>query len=229
MKAKWGALVVEGRNKIAGYVASRNRAGSYFRVKVSPVQPRTSFQLAVRNRLTLLSQGWRGLTTAQRNAWNAAVGDYARTDIFGDLRNPSGFQLYMRLNENLLIIGETALTTPPVPSSVYAPAAASLAVVTGTPAITLTFSPAIPATDQVKVYATAPQSPGKNFVKSEYRLIAVLDNTDTSPAVITADYVARFGSVGATGQKIFVKMVGVNESTGQEGLGLEVSVISTAS
>ena len=29
MKMKWGALVVDGRGKIGGQVASKNRAGAY--------------------------------------------------------------------------------------------------------------------------------------------------------------------------------------------------------
>lgn len=228
MKIKWGALVVEGRGKAGGHVASRNRAGAYLRNKVTPTNPQTAYQVGARNRLSGLSAGWRALTASQRAAWNAAVSDYARTDIFGDLKNPSGFNLYQRLNNNLLICGESQINTPPVPESVFAFTSFSAAVVTGTPAVNLTFAGAIPATDKVKLYATSPQSPGKSFVKSEYRLIDVLEFGDTSVHDAVSEYTAKFGSVGASGQKLFFKMVPVNITTGQEGVPITASCISTA-
>ena len=74
MKILWGALVVDGRRKIGGQVASKNRGGAYMRNKVTPVNPQTAAQTAIRNRLAGLSQAWRALTAAQRAAWNGAVG-----------------------------------------------------------------------------------------------------------------------------------------------------------
>lgn len=227
MKAQFGAIVVAGSGKLGGHVASRNRGGAYFRTRVTPVNPSTPDQTEARGRLTSISQGWRSLTASQRSAWNAAVQDFARTDIFGNLKNPSGFNLYQRLNNNLAIVGGTALTSPPLVADVYSSATLSLtAVVTGG-VITATFTPVIPTGQTVKVFATAPQSPGVSFVKSEYRLIEVLTDADTSPYALTTSWAAKFGTFAA-GQKIFVKFVGVNGTTGQEGVGIETSAIATA-
>jgi hypothetical protein len=228
MKMKFGAIVVDGRGKIGGHVASKNRAGSYLRTKVSPVNPQTSSQSGVRNRLAGLSQGWRGLTANQRASWNNAVSDYAKTDIFGDLRNPSGFTLYQKLNNNLLNIGVVAITTPPVPQAVDAFTSFTLAAAAGANTITATFAPAIAADMVVKVFATPPQSAGKSFVKSEYRQIGTIDNGDVSPFALTTLYNAKYGSVGTAGQKIFVKMVQVNNVTGQEGTPFVASAIVAA-
>lgn len=231
MKAKFGAIVVAGSGKIGGHVASRNRAGAYFRTKVTPVNPQTSYQATVRNRLAGLSQGWRSLTAAQRASWNQAVGDFSKTDVFGDIKNPTGFNLYQRLNNNLLNIGESAITTPPLPTAVDYFTSLSLAAEDGTVAesMSLTFAPAIAADMKVKVYATPPLSAGVNFVKSEYRQIAVLDNGDTSAYDLLAEYQAKFGSTGSAGQKIFVKCVQVETSGGQTGTPLEASAIVTVS
>jgi hypothetical protein len=231
MKAKFGAIVVDGRGKIGGHVASKNRAGSYFRTKVSPVNPQTGFQLGVRNRFTGLSQGWRGLTQEQRDAWNGAVSDYARTDIFGDLRQPTGFNLYQRLNNNLINVGESAISTPPLPESVGEVVATGLTAEDGTVAesLSLTLAGAVPANTAVKVYATAPQSAGRSFVKSQYRQIDVLNTGSASPVDLLSAYQAKFGSTGSAGQKIFVKLEAVNTNTGQVGTPSEVSAIVTVS
>ena len=220
MRSKFGAIVVAGSGKINGFVASRNRAGAYFRTKVTPVNPQTGAQSIVRNRLTSLSQAWRGLTQAVRDGFNSAVADYAKTDIFGDLKNPSGFNLWQRLNNNLLAVGSSILTEVPNAGSVFGLTSLAAAGDASDSSLTLTFAPAIPVGTAVKVFATPPVSAGKSFVKSEYRLIDVLTNADTSPANVGAAWETKFGNLVA-GQTIFVKLVAVNATTGQEGIPLQ--------
>jgi hypothetical protein len=231
MKVKWGAIVTDGRNKIGGHVASKNRAGSYFRTKVTPVNPQSTAQTAVRNRLSGISSGWRSLTAAQRAAWNAAVGDFAKTDIFGDLRNPTGFNLYQQLNNNLVTCGESQITTPPEVVAVDAFTSITLTAEDSTVAesFSLAIVPAVEADHLVKVYATPPMSAGISFVKSEYRLIAILPNSQSSPWNGLSDYQAVFGSTGQAGQKIFVRVVQVEENSGIAGISLETSAIVTVS
>jgi len=231
MKIKWGAFVTDGRNKIGGHVASKNRSGSYFRTKVTPVNPQSTSQASVRSRLAGLSSGWRALTAAQRAAWNAAVSDFSKTDIFGDIKVPTGFNLYQRLNNNLLAIGAAAISVPPLATAVDSFTSMSLAAEDGTvaEAFTITYAPAIAADHKVKVFATPPMSAGKSFVKSEYRLIGVIATADASPLDYLSEYQAKFGSTGSAGQKIFVKMVQIESSTGIQGIAISASAIVTVS
>lgn len=228
MKCKFGAIVVAGRGKIGGHVASRNRFGSYFRTKVTPVNPSTVFQQAVRNRLSGLSSAWRALTAAQRTAWNAAVSDFARTDIFGDIKNPSGFNLHQKLNNNLLNIGKSVILVPPAPAAVDALTSLSVAAAEAAGTVTLTYAPAIGADHSFLVRATPAVSAGKDFVRSEYRQIDVMVTADASPFSIETEYEAKFGAVGPTGMKIFVEMIGINWDTGQAGIALAASCIIAA-
>ena len=101
MKAKFGAIVVDGRGKIGGHVASKNRSGSYFRTKVTPVNPQSARQSAVRATLSSFSASWRGLNQNRRDAWNSAVGSFTKTNVFGDTVTPTGKNLYTALNANL--------------------------------------------------------------------------------------------------------------------------------
>jgi len=228
MKMKFGAIVTDGRGKIGGHVASKNRAGAYLRTKVTPVNGQTTAQTQIRNRFTVLAQGWRGLTEEQRAAWNGAVADYSRTDIFGDLHNPTGAALYQRLNNNLVTIGEAAISTPPLPAAVGEVTAVSIAIAAGAATMSLVLGGAVPAGTNVKVFACAPVSAGKSFVKSEYRLISILAPLAATPVSLKADYEAKFGSVGVAGQKVFCKVVAVNATTGQEGTASQVSGIVAA-
>lgn len=219
MKAKFGAIVTDGRGKIGGHVASKNRAGSYFRTKVTPVNRQTASQTLVRNRLSNLSQGWRDLTEAQRAAWNAAVGDFAKTNIFGDIVNPTGFNLYQRLNNNLIRIGEAAIQSPPVPAGITDIIIGKLSVAAGAGTMSLAYTAGADAGSEVEVWATPPVSQGKSFVKSEFRLVTSFTANTATPLNMAAAYVLKFGAItGAEGFKIFVKTVAINNTTGQAGV-----------
>jgi hypothetical protein len=228
MKAKWGAIVVDGRNKIGGHVASKNKSGAYFRTKVTPVNRQTTRQTATRSLLTTISQAWRGLTQAQRDSWNSAVSNFKKTNIFGDIVTPSGFNLFQKLNNNIITLGGTLVSAVPVVASLDGFTAPSLTYTSGTPALSLAFTAAAGTDHGYKIFATAPQSSGKNFVKAEYRLISHGTTTPTSPLDILSLYTAVFGSVGAIGKKIFVKIVPIGAISGVEGLAVATSKISAA-
>jgi hypothetical protein len=226
MKVKFGAVVTEGSGKLGGHVFTKNRAGASMRTKVTPSNPRTSFQANVRSRLVVNSQAWAGLTDSQRQQWNSAAPNFAKSNIFGDKVNPSGFNLYQKLNNNLLAIGQPVINVPPSPVSVGAMSVMSATAVNATGVVTVTFSPAIPVDTTMKIFATPSENAGKSFVKNKFRLIGVLTSADVSPKVITSVYAAKFGAVGATGKKIYIRAVGVSETTGVEGIGSQcVAVI----
>jgi hypothetical protein len=225
MKAKFGSFIVDGRGKVNGHVISKNRAGSYIRTKVTPVNPRSTAQLTQRARLQGQSVAWRGLTATQRQSWIAGVKNFQRTNIFGDLKTPSGFNLYQRLNNNLLKAGQAAIVSAPAPANV---ATVNIGVLTATVAggvISLALSGAVPAATTVVFRATPPLSAGISFVKSQLRVITTFAAASASPLVATAAYAAKYGAFVA-GQKIFVSIEFVNNVTGQNSVQQITSAIS---
>jgi hypothetical protein len=227
MKLKFGAIITDGRGKIGGHVASKNRSGAYLRTKVTPVNRRSIAQTSVRGRLASIATAWRGLNAAVIIAWNKAVSDYTKTDIFGDSRNPTGFTLYQKLNNNSLRNGGAAITTPPLPVAVpFLSALSATAVHAGAVIITFAATP-VPAGHAYEVRATKALSAGINFVKSEFRIIASLAAAEASPYTATGDYNAVFGSPGAAGQKIFFEVKVINLATGQAGASVQCSCILT--
>jgi hypothetical protein len=228
MKVKYGAIITEGRGKINGFVASRNRGGAYLRTKVTPVNPGTSFQSTVRSRLATNAQAWKGLTAAQRAAWNASVKDFAKTDIFGDLKNPSGFNLYCSLNNNLANAGQSLLTDPPVPAAVVNLTGLVLTAAKGTPALSLAADDDVDAGSTILVFGTPALSPGKSFAKPFYRQFSTLAASATTPFNLLTDYQAKFGTIGSAGLKIFIKVIAINNTTGQASPVLETSAIIAA-
>jgi hypothetical protein len=229
MKMKWGAIVTDGRGKIGGQVASKNRSGAYLRTKVTPVNRQSASQTVIRNRMSGLAQSWRSLTEAQRTAWNAAVSDFSKTNIFGDLVNPTGFNLYCKLNNNLIRVGESEILLPPTPASITDIIIGALSVSAGAGTMSLAYTAGADAGSEIEVWATPPQSAGKSFVKAEYRLVSQFTANAASPLNLAAAYVAKFGAItGSEGMKVFVKTVAVNVTTGQAGVPQATSAIIAA-
>lgn len=225
MKIQFGSIIVAGSGKIGGHVAARNRAGAYMRTKVTPVNPQTSYQTGVRNRLSGLSTAFAGLGASAIAAWNNAVAQFQSTNVFGDKVKPSGFNLYQKLNNNLLRIGESTISTPPLPQSLPVIETGVLAAVHAG-ALTVTFTDDPVVTDSaIVVSATEAVSAGKNFVKSEFRELGVMPAPVAHVVTLTTLYNAKFGAVGAAGKKVFVKLQQVSKTSGQAGIPVVYSAV----
>lgn len=227
---KMGQVVAEARGAIAGMVFSRNTYGAYIRQKVSPVQPRTVAQSIVRALLAAVSQAWRGLTDVQRLNWNTVAPTFSKINVFGDNVPLTGFGLYGKLNRNLQSIGEALITDPPLQEAVAGFTSLAL-IIDNAEAIPddelqIAYTPAIPANQKAILYATAALSPGKNFVKSEYRQVDVFATADVSPFSFGDAYFAVFGVTPAAGAKAFVKVRPLITASGISGTELQASVLA---
>lgn len=225
MKIKYSALVSDMSGKLNGSVATKNRYGSYLRNKVTPVNRKTTYQLAVRAIFTLATQAWRSLTASERSQWNAGATNFSRTNIFGDIRNLSGFNLFVKLNSNLQNVGEAQITVCPLPVSVDSVVLDSVTIDNSSQSVTIASATPIGTNSAVELYATAGLSAGKNFVASEFRKIATLTSSDTFPYVASADYLAKFGVVPAAGTKVFIKAKSIDKTNGIPGAESQVETI----
>lgn len=226
-KIKYSALVSDMRGKLNGSVASKNRFGSYYRNKVTPVNPQSSFQQNARQRFGALSSQFKDLTLSQINAWNEAAQNFPVTNIFGDQVFLTGQMLYNRLNGNLAKLGIAPVQTAPAPASFpeFGISTGVADISDGLVSILLTGISSIPAGMSMVVYATRPVPLTKSFLKNEYRFIGQPDSVTNGSADISAVYTDRFGNF-AVGQKIGVRVALVKDSNGQQSVPAEY-VIAT--
>lgn len=214
MKLKFGAIIVDGSGKIGGHVVSKNRGGKYLRTKVTPTNPSTVAQQNARALLSSLSTAWADLTEAQRLSFNNAVANFSTTDIFGDIKNPSGFNLYVKLNANLSIVGLPAISTAPEKGEIpYSQIVSVEGSIVGN-SLEVTFAGAEFDGTEMFISATPSLSQGKTNVNSEFRGLG--HSIVAGGTVGFYDlYIAKFG-VPIVGGNISVKLEPVI-STGQKG------------
>lgn len=227
-KVKFSALVSDMSGKLNGSVFSRNRGGSYLRNKVTPINPQTSFQAKVRNIFGSISSGWKSLTEAQRKAWTSVVEQWKKTNIFGDLKTPSGNSLFVRLNANIIKAGGTMIDNPPMPAGVSGADEVSFDELSVANGISIDVEvPSITSNDKILVEMTPGMSPGISNAKNQFRIVEVLDYNQSFPYDIKTSYEERFGEL-AIGQKVFIRVSVVNILTGEESPQLSNSGIYTA-
>lgn len=212
---KFGLVVVDARGKLGGHVFTKSRKGATIRTKVTPANPNTSAQSLARQRLGSLSSAWSNLTDIQRKAWNAATGMFTKTNIFGDIKEPSGRDLYVKLNANLSTIGATLIDEPPLPKEFPILELGDVTFDAGVgEEIAFTDLPTTGDVELERVYwATPPMSPGRFNFSGAYRII--WHNTDYEAKSLYTAYVAKYG-VPPVGMAVGLGVTQVIVETGQQ-------------
>jgi len=221
-----GVGITEISGKFGGSVGARNTSGNVLRNRVKGTNARTNAQITQRGKLSNTSAAWRSLTAAERKSFVTAAssGQWPYQNRLGETKQPSGFQLYSTLNNNISVVGGTPLTEPPLKVGFTAITLGALTAAAGTPALSLAFTGVLDASESMVVFATYGMSPGVAR-PNRYKQIAIYGST--TPANLLAGYTAIFGALVA-GTQIFVRVKLINDGTGENQEIGQVSAIVAA-
>lgn len=219
---KFGTIVTDIKGKVGGNVFQGSKSGTTLKT-IDAIADSAKLTKAdagrVINTLPLtasIAGAWRNLTDAQRQSWVTGAVNYPAYNKFGVAYTPSGYQVFMTLNFQIVALGFALLTDCPVPVSIPDLPDFSMNYVPATN-INLIFSIAITADFNVRVDATQPMAQGRKPKNSFYKTIAQLDSTATSPTDLYAAYTAVYGSVPGYA-KLYFRLTYFSETTGQKGV-----------
>lgn len=219
-KVLYGQGVSKYSGKLGGTVFANNRAGSYARNFVVPVNPKTSYQVAQRNRIAQFSGDWRSLSSGEQDAWATWAAAHPVIDRLGNSIQLSGHQAFVGANTLRSLAGDDAdtVTVPGDPS--YTANAIKTAFKTldvSSTKIEVEAMNAIAASTVWFCYSAPPVSPGVSYVFDKEKLVHV----ETVAAPILADAVLvdlfaevalRFGSLTeAAGKKQIIRVMQYSE------------------
>jgi len=207
-RVKFGAIVVDMSGKLGGHVFAKNKSGSYVRTKTTPLNPRTALQTDVRAMFATLSSGWGNLTDVQRQSFIDGVVAFGKTDVFGDIKNPTGKALYQRLNQNLSNTSQALVSVAPQPAEIPFVNASAASGAAAVPAFSIANAGDTTGSKLI-IYATPKLSQGTQFVKNKLRQLQVTAGGNGVAIDILAAYTAKFGALVA-GDNIFVGIRTVN-------------------
>lgn len=176
------------------------------------------YRTANRAAFASISQSWRNLTEEERSSWIGAVHEYAKTDIFGDLRNPSGYNLYMKVNCLRVMLSLSMLTVAPSPIPCSLVLVSTYFIEAYNDYLYLEFWVTIVGYTHLYVKVSRPVSEGINYYK---KYLVNVQNQDVVPNFIfeSSDFFStRFGKLFSAGEAIFVELIAVCAATGQSEL-----------
>jgi len=210
-----GALAGQLSGRVGGIVFSRNRGGDYVRNGPSPVNPQTSYQVAVRNAMSLASTRWNDMAATARAAWTAWAQNNPVQNRIGETIRLQGNAAFVSLNSRLAFLGTAVVDTPPVVS-----APPPLLTLTGTFDIgagafqaAYTATP-LPAGAKLWVYGCRPMSLGISNVRNRLRHFITGGAAGASPLDIETAFYARFGTP-AVGEAIIIRAGVLSGTDGQ--------------
>lgn len=228
---RMGALANEARNSIGGGTWSRNKGGAYVRARVTPLNPRTAAQGAVRADFGANAKAWSGTLTAdQRTAWTLFAQANPLVNVFGASIIVSGIAMYQKLNQVLKVIGVAPIADPPSDLSVPALAAAlSFSVSVAGPNLTVeTDAQVVVAGAKYYVFGTKNLPAGRQPTTSDYRFIGTFAAVAAAMEFdVEGPWQAVFGAP-TLGANIGVLVATVNVATGALTPGLRFAALAGA-
>lgn len=182
-------LIATVRSGSAGSItAARNQHGQYNRRRVTPANPSTTAQQAVRASLQWASQRWNNFLIAPyRLGWDLYASNQPMKDRFGDLRRLTGRQHYIRTNAPRHYYGLSPVDQ--APTDYYLPAFGMPTIIGRVFAQTIqigfdTTQPWCTQPGAALLVASSPETPlTVHFYKGPYRKAGRIDgSTPTPPA-----------------------------------------------
>lgn len=214
MKTLFGAIIVDGRGKLGGHVSQKNTYGTFLRTKTTSVNKRTSSQQAVRAIMADIVNIWGELTEAERTDWNQFASENPVTDIFGRPQGLTGINFFTKINLNLWSI-DLPFKYKKDRYSRKERRAYKAWVKGNAATINIEIFPdGVDVATKIALYATSAQSPGISFPGTKFRKIDILDSTTVFPYAIADQLIAKFGAVGVEGQKVFIKLIQIDQASG---------------
>lgn len=215
-KVLFGGGIADMRRSLEGNTFSRNKGGSYVRQRVRPTNPQTVDQINKRQILSQLAKEWGvSLSQGQRDAWTSFAEINTRVDVLGQTLLLSGLQMFISLNERLLIAGEPGRSQPPPNLDVTQVTAVTTIFDIGVgDTYSITFSPVGTSDERLQIFSTPQLSPGISFIKNRVRIILTDGDATVSPFEAKTTWEAKFGVPPLIGTKIVTLVRILNKLNG---------------
>jgi hypothetical protein len=216
MQIKFGSIVTDGKGKLGGHVFSHNRYGNYVRTKVTPHNPRSESQLAIRQLFLNLSETFYNLSSIQINQWNNAAAHFAIRNQQGDIKKLSGISLFIKLNSSLHLINLPMNLDAPLPDIVGMSGTFDLTAGSVSQSLHLNYSTDPDFTNtSMLIFGTPPLSRGKLSIDNQFKLLGKVDSITGHIIDASAMYLNKFAKITPDDYNIYILTKMVSKTSGQ--------------
>lgn len=217
---RFGGGVSELRGSIAGNTFSRSRAGGIVRNRITPINPSTTFQSAVRNNFAQAVSEFRNLSAPKIDEWNTFAQTLSFQNALGQDYTPSAEEVYLRSSLNLSRINIPPLGAAPIatpdPPVITSPGVADISAALGVLTLAQVAGFAATATSIIVVETSLPvQSSINNFSRLYKQLgFFVLAATIDFLSSMENRFLAGGSIPASTGQAVGIRLRAILPTNG---------------
>lgn len=113
-RVTYGAIITELAGSIGSATFHRNVSGSIYKSKPISKTLRSASQIANQLIVSNVNYLWSLLSDSDKESWKTFAADYPFTSPSGVEKTLSGYQYFMSCNSNLLLTGNSTISTAPV-------------------------------------------------------------------------------------------------------------------
>jgi len=191
--------------KLGLTVTFQGRTGLIRRTLVTPSNPKSPSQMAVRSALATIAAKYDQLSDVMQQAWISAASNYQTRPRLGQSGPLTGLQLYTKVNCALAAIGAPSVDTPPATAAIPDTNVTGLEITNAAGTVTLTLTTSAAPPDGSMLWACQWAKSGVRRVVSP-RFLGMLDSPGKDGTIdITSAYVTKFGAP-PVGTRIFVQV-----------------------
>jgi len=209
-----------------GVTARQVNGRSVLSLKCWPTGETTVAQVARRTSLKKIAKSWKTLSSEQMREWDRLAEHASGTSVFGQAAEISGLNLYVRLNSNRVMAGESIIVNAPA-STVAVPFVEYSQVVVTPDLIVFSGVKHETAPYKLVVKMSGSQSAGISNGWSKTVIITPGMEDDWGEADVTRLYLKTIGVEPTPGQKVFIESYYLDTSTGFAGQVLKDMVVVT--
>jgi len=160
-------------------------------------------QLDLRNFFHNSIAMWKTLTTAQVEAWNDLAKEVTFKNIFGEEYHPSGYNLFMEVNQNRQLLNLSVYANAPLKPTIDGISNFNIrASLTPSFSIQLIFDGyTTPNGIDHLIYCTPGCPAGKSYLRNKYRVSGIIPQATANSFDFTTDFLNKFPTPAA-GQRI---------------------------
>jgi len=215
-KVGFSPLISDARGSVAAVTFSRSRSGQYTRARVTPRNPKSGSQRAVRAGMTYCRTRWSTvLTDAQRQAWDLLAARYPKRSTIAGMVRLSGQQMHARCGIPAYYYFAWTIDNAPTDLTVNPPLSLAINSFTHAPFhLTITITGPEAFTNAWIVQVTKPLSAGIRKWTRAIVYIGKLTGGTVYPFDIAPWYTALGLPTPALGQRLGVMVHAFNYTNG---------------
>lgn len=230
-QVKFSGLVTGIKGKIGGTVFQSGKTG-YTAKNNSGVNRKGVVgkggvaRMKQRIQVNTLATFWGSLSVEEREAWQNEAVNYTFYNRFGDPYTPSGYQLFMSLNLNLIAVEEAPKPSPEKKGEIF-PITAFSVVNKSISEFKVTWAAPAQSKFAIIISGTPQRRVGKGIAGQSFGKITSILSNVSRPQDITNAMIEKYSQL-QIGAEIWLKVEVVNTETGQRSAPFYTQVILDA-